>query len=155
VIMCAPVIDPLSRYRYAKKFKEGGKPYPEFVDLVLPLHDQYWQSEDAMAEGNPVLALERSERVELPPVLYIQDTRDTVHPPADLDRFVTNYRRAGGQIELEHFEGAAEGFMPQNPSLPAAAARMLEKSYGTRNPSSPNAVRVREKISTFVHQHVR
>ena len=155
VVMCAPVIDPLSRYRYAKQFKEAGKPYPEFVDLVLPLHDQYWQSEDAMAEGNPVLALEQGEQVELPPVLYLQDTRDTVHPPADLDRFVRYYRQAGGQVELELFEGAAEGFMPQNPSLPAAAARMLEKSYGTRNPSSPNAVRVREKISAFVHQHVR
>ena len=39
VIMGAPVIDPLGRYRYAKRLKESGKPYPEFVDLVLPLHD--------------------------------------------------------------------------------------------------------------------
>src|SRR6266849_9465823 len=118
VVMGAPVIDPLGRYRYAKQLKAGGKPYPEFVDLVLPLHDKYWQSEEAMAEGSPVRALERGERVELPPVLYIQDTRDIIHPRADLDRFVAQYRKAGGQVELELFEGAAEGFIPRNPSSP-------------------------------------
>jgi len=65
VVLCWPVIDPLARYRYAKKLKEGGKPYPDLVDQVLPCHDEYWQTEEAMAEGNPVLALERGERVEL------------------------------------------------------------------------------------------
>ena len=86
VIMGAPVIDPLGRYSYARQLKESGQSYPEFVDLVLPLHDKYWQTEAAMAEGNPVLALERGERVELPPVLYIQDTRDIVHPRPQLER---------------------------------------------------------------------
>jgi acetyl esterase len=47
-----------------------------------------------MAEGSPVLALERGERVELPPVLYLQGTRDIPHPRHDLDRFVMQYRRA-------------------------------------------------------------
>ncbi len=153
VVMGAPVIDPLGRYRYAKKLKEGGQPYPEFVDLVLPLHDKYWQSEEAMAEGNPVLALERGERVELPPVLYIQDTRDIVHPRADLDRFVAQYRKAGGQVELELFEGASDGFIPRNPS--PTAVRALEKMYENRDPSSPGAVRVIEKIIAFVHQQVQ
>ena len=74
-----------------------------------------------MAEGSPVRALERGERVELPPVLYIQDTRDIVHPRADLERFVAQYRQAGGQVELELFEGAMEGFMPRDPSSHPAA----------------------------------
>jgi hypothetical protein len=39
VIMGAPVIDPIGRYRYARQLKESGKPYPEFVDMVLPQHD--------------------------------------------------------------------------------------------------------------------
>jgi hypothetical protein len=119
--MGAPVIDPLGRYRYAKQLKETGKSYPEFVDLVLPLHDKYWQNEDAMAEGNPVLALERGERVELPPVLYIQDTRDIVHPRPQLERFVELYRKAGGRVDLELSEGAADAFVPRNP--PKALAR--------------------------------
>jgi 3-deoxy-D-arabino-heptulosonate 7-phosphate (DAHP) synthase len=60
-----------------------------------------------MAEGSPVLALERGERVELPPVLYLQGTHDIAHPRPDLDRFVMQYRRAGGQVELVLFEGEA------------------------------------------------
>ncbi|HSE06156.1 MAG TPA: alpha/beta hydrolase, partial [Methylomirabilota bacterium] len=41
-VLCWPVIDPLSRYRYAKALKAGGAPYPEVVDRVLPGHDAYW-----------------------------------------------------------------------------------------------------------------
>jgi acetyl esterase/lipase len=129
MILCWPVIDPLARYRYVKKMKEGGKPYPDLVDRVMPGHDQYWKTEEAMAEGNPVLALERGERVETPPVLYLQGTKDIAHPREDLDRFVMHYRKAGGQVELELFEGEAEGFVTRNPGSPAAAraiARIIE-----------------------------
>jgi acetyl esterase/lipase len=134
VVMCWPVIDPLARYRYAKKLKDSGKPYPEIVDRVLPCHDQYWQTEAAMAEGNPVLALERGEPVELPPVLYLQGTSDVAHPRVDLDRFVTHYRKAGGQVDLELYEGEAEGF--------------------GRNQGSPAARQAMEKIIEFVHKQL-
>jgi acetyl esterase len=149
VIMGAPVIDPIGRYRYARQLKESGKPYPEFVDMVLPLHDKYWKTEEAMAEGSPVQALERGERTALPPVLYIQDSRDIVHPRPQLERFVELYRKAGGQVELELSEGAADAFMPRNP--PPALGRMYEK----RDPSSPTASRVIEKMISFVHAQTR
>ena len=136
VVLCWPVIDPLARYHYAKKVKAGGKPYPELIDTVLPLHDKYWRSEEAMAEGNPVLALERGEQVALPPVLYIQGDKDIAHPRVDLDRFVTQYRKAGGQVDLELYEGEAEGFI-------------------IRKPESPASARALEKIIHFVHQQVR
>jgi acetyl esterase len=126
VVMCWPVIDPLGRYHYAKKLKEGGKPYPELVDQVLPSHDQYWQTEEAMAEGSPALALERGERVELPPVLCLQGARDIAHPRADIDRFIVNYRKAGGQIQFELFEGETEGFIKRNAGS-LAAAQGIEK----------------------------
>src|SRR5215470_15271834 len=79
-IMYWPVIDPLGRYHYAQKLKAGGKPYPEIADLVLPLHDKYWKTEDAMAEGSPLRILQRGEKVELPPAKYIQGTDDIAHP---------------------------------------------------------------------------
>jgi acetyl esterase/lipase len=120
VVMCWPVIDPLARYRYARALKAKGQPYPEVVDRVLPCHDEYWGTEAAMAEGNPVLALERGEPVELPPVLYLQGTRDVAHPRPDLDRFVTHYRKAGGRVDLELFEGETEGFVNKNPESPAS-----------------------------------
>jgi len=120
VVMCWPVIDPLARYRYALALKAKGQPYPEVVDRVLPCHDAYWKTEEAMAEGNPVLALERGEPVELPPVLYLQGTRDVAHPRPDLERFVTHYRKAGGHVDVQMFDGEAEGFINKNPDSPAA-----------------------------------
>ena len=123
-VLCWPVIDPLSRYRYAKALKAGGPPYPDVVDRVLPGHDAYWRTEEAMAEGNPTLALERGERVETPPVVYIQGSRDMAHPRPDLDRFVAQYRKIGGQVDLELIEGEAEGYINKKP---AAAERTIAR----------------------------
>jgi acetyl esterase len=131
VVLCWPVIDPLGRYHYAKELKAGGKPYPELVDQVLPSHDEYWKTEEAMAEGSPVRALERGERVELPPALYLQGTKDLAHPRPDLDRFVAEYRKAGGRVALELYEGEGQAFI-------------------TRNSSSPNASKAIERIIEFV-----
>jgi len=136
VVMYWPVIDPLARYHYAKKLKAGGKPYPELIDLVLPLHDKYWHTEAAMAEGNPVLALQRGEQVDKPPALYIRGTNDVAHPRVDLDRFVASYREAGGKVDLELYEGEAEGF-------------------AVRKPDSPNGVKAIQRIVEFVHQQAR
>ncbi|HEY3068391.1 MAG TPA: alpha/beta hydrolase [Methylomirabilota bacterium] len=135
VILCWPVIDPLARYHYVKKLKAGGKPYPDIVDRVLPCHDRFWETEEAMAEGNPVLALERGERGPLPPALYVQGTVDQAHPRPDLDRFVAHYRAAGGEVELELYDGEAEGFI-------------------NRNPTSPAAQRALDRIIDFVHKRV-
>lgn len=135
VVLCWPVIDPLGRYHYAKKLKAGGKPYPDLVDQVLPSHDEYWKTEEAMAEGSPVRALDRGERVELPPVLYLQGTQDLAHPRPDLDRFVAEYRKAGGRVALDLYEGEGQAFI-------------------TRNSSSPNAAKAIDKIIEFVHQEI-
>jgi acetyl esterase len=132
-VLCWPVIDPLSRYHYAQRLKALGPDCPDFVDVMLSLQPQYWGTEDAMAEGSPVLILERGEPVETPPVLYIQGTDDQYHPPEDLDRFVTLYRRAGGHLQLELYEGEAAGFINLNPTSPA----------------KPRAL---ETIASFVHQ---
>ena len=128
-VLCWPVIDPLGRYRYAKALKAGGPPYPEVVDRVLPGHDAYWRTEEAMAEGSPTLALERGERVETPPVVYIQGAQDQAHPRPDLDRFVAGYRKIGGQVDLELMEGEAEGYINKKPASPAVErtiARIIE-----------------------------
>lgn len=135
VVMCWPVIDPLGRYQYAKDLKKCGGSHAEFADRVLPCHDQFWGSEAAMAEGSPTRALEHGEKVELPPVLYIQGSADMAHPKPDRERFIENYRQAGGHLELELFEGEAEGFIG-------------------RNANSPSAARATEKIIAFVHKQL-
>jgi acetyl esterase/lipase len=136
VIMCSPVIDPLGRYHYAKQLKAGGQPYPALVDEVLPCHDAYWQTEEAMAEGAPALALERGEKVHLPPVLYVQGTEDVAHPRPHLDRFVANYRKAGGVVDLELFDGEGQGFI-------------------MRKAGSPASNRALEMIVEFTHKQIR
>jgi acetyl esterase len=136
VVLCWPVIDPLGRFHYAKKLKAAGPPYPDVVDRVLPHHYSYWGTEAAMAEGNPVMALERGEKALMPPALYIQGTKDVAHPRPDLDRFVAAYRKAGGQVELELYEGATEGFI-------------------NRNPNSPEAQKALGRIIEFVHKEIR
>ena len=135
VILCSPVIDPLGRYQYAKGLRQDCTPPAGFADRVVPMHDQYWQTEEAMAEGAPARALARGERTALPPVLYLSRTNDTSHPRPDLDEFVMQYRRVGGQVNLALFEGEGEGFL-------------------SRNITSPAARQVLEQIIEFVHQHL-
>ena len=53
VILCSPVIDPLGRYHYAKGLRQDCTPPAGFADRVVPMHDQYWQTEEAMAEAAP------------------------------------------------------------------------------------------------------
>ncbi len=136
VIMTSPVIDPLGRYHYAKDLKAKGQPYPPLVDEVLPCHDAYWGTEAAMDEGAPARALEQGEKVQLPPVLYLQGTEDIAHPRPHLDRFVAAYRKAGGVVDLELFEGEGQGFI-------------------MRKVGSPASDRALEMIIEFTHKQIR
>lgn len=112
--MLWPVINPLSRYRHALKSRHAANP-AAWVGDIPESHDRYWVSEENMAEGNPVLALERGEPVETPPAMWVQGRPDEVHdyrdPESDLDvnepeRFVRDYRKAGGDIELLYIDQA-------------------------------------------------
>jgi acetyl esterase/lipase len=112
VIMSWPVINPLSRYRHAKRALAGANP-PEWPKSIIARHDSYWVNEANMAEGNPVLALERGEAVQTPPAIWFQGRGDTVHDYKDVEsdfdgnepqRFCAYYRKAGGAIALEYIE---------------------------------------------------
>jgi acetyl esterase len=121
VIMSWPVINPLSRYRHAKRAVAGGA---DWAKSIIPRHDSYWGSEANMAEGNPMLALERGEKVRTPPAVWFQGRGDLVHDYKDADsdfpgnepqRFVANYRKAGGDIALEYI--AMERHAGHSPDL--------------------------------------
>ena len=136
VIMTSPVIDPIGRYHYAKQIKTSGQPSSLQVDDLLAGHDSYWKTEEAMTEGSPAAALELGEKVQLPPVLYLQGTDDQAHPRPHLDRFVAAYRKAGGIVDLELFDGEGQGFI-------------------MRKPDSPASNRALEMIVEFVHKQIR
>src|ERR1700722_6645377 len=110
VVMSWPVINPLSRYRHAKRSLAGGA---DWAKPIIPRHDSYWKSEANMEEGNPMLALERGEKLQLPPAIWFQSRGDIVHDYKDTDssfagnepqRFVANYKKAGGDIALHYVE---------------------------------------------------
>ena len=112
VAMSWPVINPLSRYRHAQKLNKGPNP-PAFTVGMKEKHDTYWKTEAAMAEGNPMLILERGEKVVMPPALWVQGKPDNVHDYHDDDsnfagnepeRFISNYRNAGGDIEIVYID---------------------------------------------------
>jgi acetyl esterase len=115
VVMQWPVINPLSRYRNALNLKNSGNP-PAWVGDIPSRHDLYWKTEAAMEEGNPLLLLERGEKVQLPPTLWIQGKPDPTHDYRDPvgtfdgnepERFAANYRKAGGSLELLYIDNAA------------------------------------------------
>src|SRR5688572_8659507 len=114
VVLCWPVIDPLGRYNYAKKL-QGGE-HAKQADEWVASHEKYWAGEAEMSEGNPTLALERGEPVQMPPVLYLQGTADFAHPKPNRDQFIASYRKAGGRVELHLFEGVGEAFITNNPT---------------------------------------
>ena len=112
VVMSWPVINPLSRYRHAKRHQASANP-PEWPKSIIPRQDAYWRNEANMEEGNPKLILERGEKVLTPPAIWFQGRGDLLHDYKDADgsfdgnepqRFVANYRKAGGEITLEYID---------------------------------------------------
>jgi len=96
VIACWPVSDPLYRYQL---HKAAGN------ETIVKAHDAYWGTEEAMAEGNPPLILERGEEIApLPPALVIQRTVDDAHPLEMQQRLVEWYRKRGGEIDMPLFD---------------------------------------------------
>jgi acetyl esterase/lipase len=134
-VLCWPVIDPLGRYRYAKGLQSDARMKKQ-ADEWVASHDKYWKDEAEMTEGNPTLALERGEKAQMPPVLYLQGTADVAHPKPNRDSFIAAYRKAGGKVDLQMFEGVGEAFI-------------------TNDPASQQARDAIEKIIEFVHREMR
>jgi acetyl esterase/lipase len=126
-VACWPVADPLARYRAV--IERGN-------DRLVEAHHQFWPSEEAMAEGNPQLILERGEAVETPPALIMQGTADDNLTPDMASNFAAAYTKAGGSIAFHKFEGQPHAFIP-------------------RDPASPDAVRALALITDFIHHQTR
>lgn len=113
VAMSWPVINPLSRYRNALKSRAAGEAW---VGDIPERQGSFWNNDANMSDGNPVLMLERGERVITPPALWVQGRPDPVHdyrdpespvPLNEPERFAAAYRKAGGSIELLYIDQAA------------------------------------------------
>ena len=122
-VVCWPVADPLARYRAVRERAN---------ERLVDAHHQFWPSEDAMAEGNPQLILERGEPIERPPALIMQGTADDNLTPDMAANFAAAYTRAGGSISFHRFEGQPHAFI-------------------ARDPAAPDALRALSLIADFIH----
>ena len=100
-------------------------------------HETYWHDEAEMTEGNPMLILERGEKVTMPPAMWLQGRPDMTHdyhdPDSDFagnepERFVSNYRGAGGDIEIAYFDNEKRG----TDVTPPAGARLHPEARAAR-----------------------
>ena len=134
VIMVSPVIDPLGRYLYAKGLRSDCTPPPGMGERTPPMHEQYWGTEEAMAEGAPARILASGEKTALPPTLALRRSHEDAHPRPDFDEFIEQYRKAGGPIDVTITEGQGEGLLSDL--------------------SSDVAKQTLEQMGAFVHQHI-
>jgi len=109
VIAAWPVICPLYRFRFAKEFHR---------EEHIKAHIEYWKTEAAMVEGSPQTIIEHDERVDLPPLLFLLKANDRNHPLEMQERFIASYRKRGGAIEVDTFDGLPEHRMVPSPDQP-------------------------------------
>lgn len=109
VIAAWPVICPLYRFRFAKEFNR---------EEHIKAHIEYWRTEEAMAEGSPQTIIEKDEKVDLPPILFLLKANDKNHPLEMQERFIASYRKRAGAIEVHTFDGLPEHRMVPSPSQP-------------------------------------
>jgi acetyl esterase/lipase len=134
VIMVSPVIDPLGRYLYAKGLRQDCTPPSGMGERTPAMHEQYWVTEEAMAEGAPARILEGGEKTAQPPTLALRRSYEAAHPRPDFDEFIEQYRKAGGPIDVTIFEGEGEGLLS--------------------NLSSDVAKQTLEEMTEFVYKHL-
>jgi acetyl esterase/lipase len=115
VIAGWPVICPLYRFHFAKEFNR---------EEHIKAHIEYWKTEEAMAEGSPQTIIEKEEQVDLPPILMLLKANDKNHPPEMQERFISSYRKRGGEIEVHTFDGLPEHRMVPSPSQPETMRAM-------------------------------
>jgi acetyl esterase len=128
----APVSDPYARFRVAEKI---GK-----EDLVKA-SKAYFQPFENIHEGNPQEILDRKEKVTLPPLLIMHGGGDDHVLPVNQKKFADSYRAAGGNCQLEMFEGAEHEWVakpgPQTDKAHEVVKAFIARQLAVRVASLP------------------
>ena len=117
-----PIVDPYARYRFVQ---ETGN------DRIIGLSEAYFRTTDAMKEGSPGQILQRGEEAVLPPTLIVQGTADNNLPVPVTEQFAVDYRKAGGDLELEMFPDMPHLF-GNTPGPDSDRAIALMKKFAAR-----------------------
>jgi acetyl esterase/lipase len=122
----APVSDPYARFLVSERI---GK-----QDLVKA-SKTYFQPFDNIHEGNPQEILDRKEKVSLPPLLIMHGGADDHVLPENQRKFAAAWRTAGGECQLELFEGG-EHEWTANPGPLTDRAHETVKAFVARRLAS-------------------
>jgi acetyl esterase len=124
VAMRSPISDPFARFKNAEA--KGRK---EMIDN----HAVYFKPWDTIHESNPQEILERKENITFVPFLIMQGALDDNVLPSIQEKFVKTYRAAGGDVQLEVFEGSEHQWTAQE---------------------GPQTDRARAMVRAFIARHV-
>ena len=119
----SPISDPFARFQQAEKMTR---------DQMIKHTRNYWVPWETIYEGNPQHILDRKEKVSLPPLLIMQGSLDDNVLPALQEKFAASYRAAGGECQLEIFEGC-EHLWVDKPGPMTDKAHEMVKAFIARN----------------------
>jgi acetyl esterase len=96
VVARSPISDPYTRFQQAEKMKR---------EEMMNKTKRYFVPWETIFEANPQQILERGEKVTMPPMFILQGALDDNVIPPIQQKFCETYRKAGGECDLEIFEG--------------------------------------------------
>jgi len=118
----SPISDPYARFLQAEKMKR---------EEMMQKSKTYFAPWDLVHEGNPQEILDRREAASLPPMLIMQGALDDNVIPPIQEKFAASYRAAGGECQLEVFEGC-EHEWTANPGLQTTRSHEMVKAFIAR-----------------------
>ena len=119
----SPVSDPYARWQQAEKMKR---------EAMIKSTKTYFNPWETIYEANPQQILDRREAVSLPPLLIMQGALDDNVLPAVQQKFAAAYRAAGGDCELQVFEGCEHEWIAK-PGPQTDRAHETVKAFIARN----------------------
>jgi acetyl esterase len=128
----SPISDPYARFLNAEKLKR---------EFMVQKTKKWFVPWETIYEANPQQILERREKVSLPPLLLMQGALDDNVLPAFQEKFAAAYRAAGGDCQLELFEGC-EHLWIDTPGPATDRAHAMVKKFIARNLAATRSERV-------------
>jgi acetyl esterase/lipase len=119
----SPISDPYARFQQAEKMKR---------EQMVQNTRNWFKPWETIFEANPQHILDRREAVTLPPLLIMQGALDDNVLPSLQEKFAASYRAAGGDCQLEVFEGCQHLWVAE-PGPQTDRAHEMVKAFIARN----------------------
>jgi acetyl esterase len=108
-----PVICPFTRYQQVV-MGGGVQASPDRAGAGVK-QMTYWLTDEAMKDGSPVLAISRGDDIDRPPIFYVQNPTDRLHPLESAVEFAQHYRARGGELDMHLVHGSSYNLVRTEP----------------------------------------